>query len=149
MEVSKTLVLFTSSKEVTLAGLFSFYDCRCLMEILYAFPRICLLCLMICFSYCFHGQLRSTVAPYFGKRGTPYEAIADQNIQAAKKLFHHLWNGHSGTGIRKVPISGDTTRLPFAEGLSPLEKQLAYALLDLKKKKHHCVRATYLKMLSQ
>ena len=32
-----------------------------------------------------------------------------------------------GGDVHRVPIAGDTTRLPFATGLTPLEKQLARA----------------------
>ena len=31
------------------------------------------------------------------------------------------------SGVHRVPIAGDTTRLPYATGLTPLEKKLAHA----------------------
>ena len=65
--------------------------------------------------------------PYLGKRGAPTETLAVENTKAAKSLLQHLHSGHSGHGLHKVPINGDTTRLPFAEGLTPLEKRLAWA----------------------
>ena len=65
--------------------------------------------------------------PYFGKRGAPTETLAVENIKAAKSLLQHLQHGHTGQGIHRVPINGDTTRLPFAEGLTPLERRLAWA----------------------
>ncbi len=72
-------------------------------------------------------QLRSTVMPYIGTRGAPTETLAVENIKAAKSLLQHLQHGHTGQGIHRVPINGDTTRLPFAEGLTPLERKLAWA----------------------
>ena len=46
---------------------------------------------------------------------------------AAKNLFRHLHTGFTGNGVHRVPIGGDTTRLPFANGLTPLDKRLAWA----------------------
>ena len=63
--------------------------------------------------------------PYLGKRGAPTETLAVENVKAAKSLLEHLQHGHTGEGVHKVPINGDTTRLPFAAGLTPLEKRLA------------------------
>jgi hypothetical protein len=64
----------------------------------------------------------STVTPYYGKRGTPQEGRANEYIKAAQNLLHHLWHGHTGTGIHRTPINGDTTRLPFAQGLTTRER---------------------------
>ena len=47
-------------------------------------------------------------------------------VEAAKSLYNHLQNGFVGTGLHRVPIAGDTTKLPYASGLSPLEKKLAW-----------------------
>ena len=69
----------------------------------------------------------STVAPFFGKRGRATQTEVSDYIRAAQSLFHHLHHGFTGTGVHRVPIAGDTTRLPFATGLSPLEKRLAQA----------------------
>ena len=33
----------------------------------------------------------------------------------------------SGKGVHRMPIAGDTTRLPFANGLTPLERKMAWA----------------------
>ena len=38
-----------------------------------------------------------------------------------------LHYGFIGKGIHRTPIAGDTTRLPFAADLSPLERKLAFA----------------------
>ena len=67
------------------------------------------------------------VAGFAGKRGQASDTFASDCIAAAKNLFHHLHNGFTGSGLHRVPIGGDTTRLPFANGLSPLEKKLAWA----------------------
>jgi hypothetical protein len=48
-------------------------------------------------------------------------------MEAAKNLYKHLHHGFTGKGVHRVPIAGDTTRLPHATGLSPLEKRLAHA----------------------
>ena len=69
----------------------------------------------------------STVAPFFGKRGRATQTEVSDDTRAAQSLFHHLHHGFTGTGVHRVPIAGDTTRLPFATGLSPLEKRLAQA----------------------
>ena len=66
--------------------------------------------------------------PYLGKRGAPTETLAVENVKAAKSLLQHLQHGHTGEGVHKVPINGDTTRLPFAAGLTPLESRLAWVL---------------------
>ena len=47
-------------------------------------------------------------------------------VEAAKSLYNHLHHGFVGTGVHRVPIAGDTTKLPYANGLSPLEKKLAW-----------------------
>ena len=44
-----------------------------------------------------------------------------------RNLFHQLHHGFVGHGIHRTPIAGDTTKLPFATGLTPLEKKLALA----------------------
>ena len=48
-------------------------------------------------------------------------------VEAAKSLYHHLHFGFVGTGVHRRPIGGDTTKLPYATGLSPLEKKLAWS----------------------
>ena len=69
----------------------------------------------------------STLAPFHGQRGSATETSAQDYIKAAQNLMHHLHHGFTGSGVHRVPIAGDTTRLPFAVGLSPLEKRLARA----------------------
>lgn len=66
--------------------------------------------------------------PYVGQRGAPTETLAVEYVKAAKSLLEHLHHGHTGEGVHKVPINGDTTRLPFAAGLTPLERRLAWVL---------------------
>ena len=68
-----------------------------------------------------------TVAPIFGKTGSATNTQAAEYIKAAQNLYHHLHHGLTGSGLHRVPIAGDTTRLPFAVGLTPLEKRLARA----------------------
>ena len=66
-----------------------------------------------------------TLAPFFGKRNSATDTNAQEYIKAAQNLFHHLHHGFIGTGLHRTPIAGDTTKLSFAVGLSPLEKGLA------------------------
>ena len=69
--------------------------------------------------------------PYVGQRGAPTEALAVEYVKAAKSLLEHLHHGHTGEGVHKVPINGDTTRLPFAAGLTPLQRRLAWNVMFL------------------
>ena len=69
----------------------------------------------------------SLVAPFFGKKNSATNTSAAEYVKAAQNLYHHLHNGFTGKGVHRVPIAGDTTRLPYAEGLSPVEKRLARA----------------------
>ena len=53
-------------------------------------------------------------------------------MQAAKVLAETLYNGtvtlKSG---KKIPIAGDTTRLPLADGLTPVQKRMAWNMHTL------------------
>ena len=69
----------------------------------------------------------STVASFAGKRGSATNTFATDVVAAAKNLFHHLHNGFTGQGVHRVLVAGDTTRLPFANGLTSLERRLAWA----------------------
>lgn len=42
-----------------------------------------------------------------------------------QKLYHTLCHGHVGSGQSRQPINGDTTKLQFAEGLTPQERRIA------------------------
>lgn len=53
--------------------------------------------------------------------------MTQKYIEAACNLYYHLHHGFTGTGVHRVPIPGDTTRLPFATGLNAVEKRLAWA----------------------
>ena len=69
----------------------------------------------------------TSLAQFPGKRGSAVDTSAADLVKAAKNLYHHLHHGFTGTGVHRVPIAGDTTRLPFATGLTPLQKKLAFA----------------------
>ena len=73
----------------------------------------------------------SMLAPFTGKRGSATQTSATTLVQAAQKLYKHLHHGFTGKGVHRVPIAGDTTRLPFANGLTPLERKLAWAQVFL------------------
>ena len=66
-----------------------------------------------------------TLAPLFGKRNSATDTQAQDYIKAAQNLLHHVHHGFIGKGLHRTPIAGDTTKLPFAVGLTPLEKGLA------------------------
>ena len=67
------------------------------------------------------------VALVIGKRGSASQVNSAQLVEAASNLYHHLHHGFTGTGVHRMPVGGDTTKLPFAVGLSALEKKLAWA----------------------
>lgn len=69
----------------------------------------------------------SLTAPFFAKRNSALDTSTEEYVAAAKKLCHHLCHGFTGKGVHRMPIAGDTTRLPFATGLTALEKRLAWA----------------------
>ena len=48
-------------------------------------------------------------------------------ITAARNLYEKLHKGFIHKGVHRIPIAGDTTKLPYADGLSELEKKLAWA----------------------
>ena len=66
-------------------------------------------------------------APFLAKRNSALSTSAEEHVAAAKNLCHNLHHGFTGRGVHRMPIAGDTTRLPFATGLTPLEKRLAWA----------------------
>ena len=47
------------------------------------------------------------------------------HIQAMQKLARTLDKGVVGRGVLKIPVAGDVSRLPFAEGLTEFERRLA------------------------
>ena len=65
-------------------------------------------------------------APFLAKRNSALNTSAEEYVAAAKNLCHNLHHGFTGRGVHRMPIAGDTTRLPFATGLTPLEKRLAW-----------------------
>ena len=69
----------------------------------------------------------TSLAQFSGKRGSAVDTGAAGLVKAMRNLYHHLHHGFTGTGVHRVPIAGDTTRLPFAVGLTPLEKKMAFA----------------------
>jgi hypothetical protein len=67
------------------------------------------------------------IAPFYGKKDSATNTSAIDYVKALQNLYHHLHNGFTGKGVHRVPIAGDTTRLPYADGWKPLEKRLALA----------------------
>ena len=56
---------------------------------------------------------------YKGHRGKPQNDVANEMIDAMTGLHHKLRYGTIGHEKSKVPVAGDTTKLPFANNLSP------------------------------
>ena len=69
----------------------------------------------------------SAMTPFACKRQFPSEEPLSAYVEAAKNLHHHLHKGFIGSGIPRIPIAADTTKLPYANGLSPVENRLAHA----------------------
>ena len=69
----------------------------------------------------------ATGVKLLGRHGNATDTHATKYIEAARNLFHHLHNGHIQSGLHRIPIAGDTNKLPFAKGLTPLEKKMAFA----------------------
>ena len=67
------------------------------------------------------------VAPVLGKSNAAGQVSSAGLVKAAENLYHHLQHGFAGTGVHRMPIGGDTTRLPYAVGLTLLEKKMALA----------------------
>ena len=64
----------------------------------------------VCFAYTAEHTM-SIAAPFHGKRGGAAEHSAQEYIQMASNLFYQLHHGFTGTGIHRMPIAGDTTKL--------------------------------------
>ena len=69
----------------------------------------------------------TTIAPIVGRSNKPNPVSTLEMIQAAENLYKQLHEGFTGRGVHRVPIAGNTTQLPFAVGLNPLERKLAWA----------------------
>ena len=66
-------------------------------------------------------------APFAARRQGATDTSAKEVIDAMKNLYKHLQKGCVGSGVNRIPIKGDTTLLPRAKGLTPLERRLAVA----------------------
>ena len=66
-----------------------------------------------------------------GRRGWTAGTDAARFVEAAQGLYRHLHHGYIRRGVSRVPIAGDTTKLPFAADLTPLERDLAWAQHNL------------------
>ena len=69
----------------------------------------------------------ASIQPFMGKRGSATQTDARMYVEAAQNLYKHLHQGFTGKGVHRMPIAGDTARLPFANGLTPLERKMAWA----------------------
>ena len=66
-----------------------------------------------------------SIVSFKKRRATPLNSSTDKLIEAMQRLHTVLWNGFVGEGIRRMPIAGDTTKLPHASGLTDFERDLA------------------------
>ena len=69
------------------------------------------------------------MSAFSGRRNSIVNTSAAEIVADAKVLCDKLWNGvqycgPKGLGLKR-PINGDTTRLSYADGLTPRQKQLA------------------------
>ena len=69
----------------------------------------------------------SQVTSILGQRGKATDTEVSDLVSAARSLYEKLHSGFVGSGVHRIPVAGDTTKLPYAAGLSPLEKRLAWA----------------------
>ena len=76
----------------------------------------------------------STLTSLGGKAGAALNTSIADKITALQNLYTHLHKGSIGTGIGRVPINGDISKLPAAFGLSPLERKLARTACHLAQK---------------
>ena len=66
-------------------------------------------------------------APFAARRDGAAKTQAKDLIDAMKNLYKHLHSGCVGSGVNRIPIKGDTTLLPRANGLTALERRIAHA----------------------
>ena len=69
----------------------------------------------------------SPMTPFGMKKNEASEEAVSLYVDAAQELLHALHHGHIGSGIHRVPIAGDTTKLRYANGLSLLAQRIASA----------------------
>ncbi len=63
----------------------------------------------------------------YGMQGTATQTSGRQWVEAAQKLYDTLHNGFIHSGLYRIPIAGDMSKLPAAHGLTRFERQLATA----------------------
>ena len=66
-------------------------------------------------------------AHFITKRDRSTDSSVNEFMLAYKKLAHLLHHGFVGEGLHRVPVAGDTTKLPYVKGLTRLERKLAWA----------------------
>ena len=69
----------------------------------------------------------SIATPFAQQRGQATMTSCKKLVEAAQNLCKHLQQGVVGSGPTRMKINGDTTLLPKANGLSPLERRMAWA----------------------
>ena len=67
----------------------------------------------------------ATATDFYGKANVALNTSGKEMIAAAQELYRKLHAGFIGSGVTRIPIAGDTTKLHLAAGLTPLQKKLA------------------------
>ena len=80
----------------------------------------------VCYKWAVEHSGQMLVS-YSGERNRPASVIATEMVQAMQGLYTTLWKGclRNSQG-KKIPIAGDTTKLPLADGLTPLQRRMAW-----------------------
>ena len=64
----------------------------------------------------------ATATDFYGRANAALNTSGKEMIAAAQELYRKLHVGFIGSGVTRIPIAGDTTKLHLAAGLSPLQK---------------------------
>ena len=67
----------------------------------------------VCFKHVAEHTMASC-GTFSGMRFSAVKTSTDEYVKAARNLSHHLYYGFVGKGIHRMPIAGDTTKLPDA-----------------------------------
>eukprot|EP00973_Karenia_brevis_P009183 1245221-Karenia_brevis.AAC.1 len=66
----------------------------------------------------------SLATDFAGKANEATHTDVSGLSEAAQNVYRKLHSGFTGKGVHRVPIGGDMNKLPFAVGLTTLEKSL-------------------------
>eukprot|EP00973_Karenia_brevis_P075028 10426148-Karenia_brevis.AAC.1 len=69
----------------------------------------------------------SLATSFAGKANEAMHTGVSGLIEAAQNLYRKLHSEFTGRGVHRLPMGGDINKLPFAVGLTTLEKELAWS----------------------